>query len=579
MFKKGTMNPNTMDGEAELRRYHSHYHRAPPDAQNSENSNKPKFFHNQTENQRKSQKKRRKTTYMTKEGSVKQKSSFQDDGPHQYPVRLKNDEHSRLEIFFKARNFPTDSEYFLKVQHEDQNMTLNLGRRRHANFEKPLLTEFIFELSQVVKVRVYDDLDRFMGSCSFQIGELVGSSRNCLDLEIKLNKKEKKKNLNFFGSVKSESEEGYEKVTLKVMYESLLPSLQEMVQARDQKKFLEFLKGNLNISLVLCVDFTASNLHHPGHNSLHSLYEKDLNEYQSAIASVGSVLINYDNDKIIPVFGFGAIPKRVNFDYLRTPLAKTDSPKKGQRNYKNVGFGAMIQLSRSKIKQRPEKERVKKKHSSLNHFRSIRDVMDENVQASERMVEKRKVSHFFPISGSWEECAVRGVDGVFGLYTECLKQNYFKMSGPTLFAPMLKEINKYTLNNFNEDPYNYTVLMILTDGVIHDMEDTIEQIILGSELPLSIIIVGLGTEDFEYMKILDSDKHALKDKNCNLTSRDIIQFVDYSDFDGEQKDFRGLGEEVLKEIPQQVTGFYALKGIKPKPPLAPQQSIYRIEEV
>jgi len=40
------------------------------------------------------------------------------------------------------------------------------------------------------------------------------------------------------------------------------------------------------------------------------------------------------------------------------------------------------------------------------------------------------------------------------------------------------------------------VLLILTDGVIHDMDDTISAIVDGSKLPLSIIIVGIGTEDF-----------------------------------------------------------------------------------
>ena len=42
---------------------------------------------------------------------------------------------------------------------------------------------------------------------------------------------------------------------------------------------------------------------------------------------------------------------------------------------------------------------------------------------------------------------------------------------------MIAEINKYAIENFKEDPLNYTVLLILTDGVIHDMDDTIEQII------------------------------------------------------------------------------------------------------
>ena len=34
--------------------------------------------------------------------------------------------------------------------------------------------------------------------------------------------------------------------------------------------------------------------------------------------------------------------------------------------------------------------------------------------------------------------------------------------------------------------------MIITDGIINDMQATIDEIVRGSSLPLSIIIVGVG---------------------------------------------------------------------------------------
>ena len=45
----------------------------------------------------------------------------------------------------------------------------------------------------------------------------------------------------------------------------------------------------------------------------------------------------------------------------------------------------------------------------------------------------------------------------------------------------------------------YHVLLILTDGVIHDMRETINRIVYLSKEPLSIIIVGIGESDFENM--------------------------------------------------------------------------------
>ena len=38
------------------------------------------------------------------------------------------------------------------------------------------------------------------------------------------------------------------------------------------------------------------------------------------------------------------------------------------------------------------------------------------------------------------------------------------------------------------------------------MQKTIDQIVRGSSLPLSIIIVGVGNDEFENMDILDADE-------------------------------------------------------------------------
>ena len=44
-------------------------------------------------------------------------------------------------------------------------------------------------------------------------------------------------------------------------------------------------------------------------------------------------------------------------------------------------------------------------------------------------------------------------------------------------------------------------MLILTDGAIHDMEDSIRQIVHSSHLPLSILIVGVGDDDFTSMEV------------------------------------------------------------------------------
>lgn len=52
----------------------------------------------------------------------------------------------------------------------------------------------------------------------------------------------------------------------------------------------------------------------------------------------------------------------------------------------------------------------------------------------------------------------------------------------------------------------YFVLLILTAGVFSDMNMTKFALIKASELPMSVIIVGIGNVDMEHMMQLDSDQ-------------------------------------------------------------------------
>mmetsp|Transcript_27080 Transcript_27080/g.19521 ORF Transcript_27080/g.19521 Transcript_27080/m.19521 type:complete len:95 (+) Transcript_27080:1203-1487(+) len=92
----------------------------------------------------------------------------------------------------------------------------------------------------------------------------------------------------------------------------------------------------------------------------------------------------------------------------------------------------------------------------------------------------------------------------------------------------------------------YFTLLLLTDGEIHDMPKTKELIVKASELPCSIIIVGVGNEAFRNMEALDSDGTLLRDDYGRVAKRDIVQFVRFR----EAMERGDLAEQVLKEIPE-----------------------------
>lgn len=62
------------------------------------------------------------------------------------------------------------------------------------------------------------------------------------------------------------------------------------------------------------------------------------------------------------------------------------------------------------------------------------------------------------------------------------------------------------MTQFNQ---KYTVCLILTDGIINDLDATIDEVVRGSILPISIIIVGIGNADFDQMEALDGDEAPL----------------------------------------------------------------------
>ena len=76
----------------------------------------------------------------------------------------------------------------------------------------------------------------------------------------------------------------------------------------------------------------------------------------------------------------------------------------------------------------------------------------------------------------------------------------------------------------------YHILMILTDGDCHDMQESIDELVELSGMPISIIIIGLGNDNFDRMEVFDCDEGVLKDSVGNKAFRDIVQFVKYSDF-------------------------------------------------
>ena len=166
----------------------------------------------------------------------------------------------------------------------------------------------------------------------------------------------------------------------------------------------------------------------------------------------------------------------------------------------------------------------------------------------------------YPINCNTSDPNIKFIDGVLKEYRKFITKIH--LSGPTYFSPMLNDLNYEVKKEIEQGKiWNYHILMILTDGQIDDMEETKDALVEASFLPISVIIIGIGTGDFGNMDILDADDKPLYDRNRRKADRDLVQFVPFNNF---QNNAQKLAEEVLEEIPRQVVEYYQHKNIEPK---------------
>lgn len=250
----------------------------------------------------------------------------------------------------------------------------------------------------------------------------------------------------------------------------------------------DYLRGGLEVGVVVAIDFTGSNGDPRDWQSLHYLDRREpanLNPYQRVIAAVGSILSCYDADQLFPAFGFGA----------QLPTGQ--------------------------------------------------------------------VSHCFPLNFNPAQPECVGIAGILDAYVRSLQS--VALSGPTCFAPVIRAAAQHARTRAGPR-LQYTILLIVTDGEITDQADTIDAIVESSTAALSIIIVGVGTANFDKMNVLDGDVTPLRSRRGVTCARDIVQFVAFRNFN--PADPAALAAAVLEEVPRQVTQHFEKLGIAPPPPTA-----------
>lgn len=400
-------------------------------------------------------------------------------------------------------------------------------------------------------------------------------------------------------------------------------NIQIYVKEYKLLSFVDYITKGLKINLLTAIDFTGSNGHPMDSNSLHFLKSKEPTHYEKAIKACGTILAPYDDDQMIPIYGFGGIPPGKMLvehvftlaPYLKNKRFKLNNKFKNPRTSSNMNsISAITKGNDGKARSsfykstmqinevdsmkddyninngnNNEKDKPKVKKSANNFINTKKFKIEEQAKNLEKGVKSVKSiesddelqdnanskssnkedneneilnenindnfndKHEFYKKEKvlFEEDSVFGLEGVLDAYRSSISKIVF--SGPTNFCPLIDKIKTSIKNNLNPQSMNYYILLIITDGQISDMKQTINAIVNSSDLPLSIVIVGVGEDDFTSMKQLDGDDFPLTNYNNKVTARDIVQFVPFNMF---KHNMRILGQEILKEIPLQVESYF-----------------------
>jgi hypothetical protein len=162
------------------------------------------------------------------------------------------------------------------------------------------------------------------------------------------------------------------------------------------------------------------------------------------------------------------------------------------------------------------------------------------------------VHHAFQCGESEE---VHGAQGVLDAYHATFQSGLI-MSSPTDITQVIQKSAERAETKLEEalasDDQTYTILLILTDGAVSDVDLTTACLQEVSDKPMSIVIVGIGGADFSAMQFLDDFR---KQDSC-----DIVQFVE---FNKHSRDAADLSSATLKEVPNQLVAYFQKRSIEP----------------
>jgi len=152
---------------------------------------------------------------------------------------------------------------------------------------------------------------------------------------------------------------------------------------------------------------------------------------------------------------------------------------------------------------------------------------------------------------------VRGVDGLLNAYNETATSNISMGDQKDLRSSLYTAIARAEMNS-SAAKLNYSVLLVLCcEGMIHELNETLEQICEASYTPLSIIFVGVGGGTFTDFQDMANDQTT--SPSGMEFMRECVSFVHLDEY---RQDPNKLLKAALHGLPKQIVQYHMSKQIR-----------------
>jgi copine 4/6/7 len=169
------------------------------------------------------------------------------------------------------------------------------------------------------------------------------------------------------------------------------------------------------------------------------------------------------------------------------------------------------------------------------------------------------ISHCFPLSVGNPSAMCSHISGVVEAYRYALST--VAPHQPCRYSDVLRKVIAQVRDEDVRSGHStYNIIVLVTDGSFSDYAEVADVICAAADLPLSVVIVGIGPAEMPLLERLDADDVRLADSAGIPCARDLVQFVPFRDH---RSNSATLATAVLAEIPEQLCSYYRSMGIRP----------------